>query len=33
VACTRAFTGGSSPVVTVTSNINAVQTAGNTTAH
>jgi hypothetical protein len=32
VSCTRTFTGGSSPTVTVSSNINAVQTAGNTTA-
>ena len=31
VACTREFTGGSSPTVTVSSNINAVQTASNTT--
>ena len=32
VACTNEFTGGSSPTVTVTSNINAIQTASNTTA-
>ncbi|HEY5317179.1 MAG TPA: hypothetical protein VIJ20_04310 [Solirubrobacteraceae bacterium] len=32
VACTREFTGGTSPTVTVSSNINAVQTASNTTA-
>jgi hypothetical protein len=32
VACTRSFTGATSPTVTVSSNINAVQTAANTTA-
>jgi hypothetical protein len=31
VSCTREFTGGASPTVTVTSNINALQTAANTT--
>jgi hypothetical protein len=32
VTCTRTFTGGSSPTVTVSSNINALETASNTTA-
>jgi hypothetical protein len=32
VTCTRAFNRGSSPTVTVSSNINALQTASNTTA-
>jgi len=31
VTCTREFTGGTSPTVTVATNINAIQTAGNTT--
>jgi collagen type VII alpha len=32
VTCSRTYTGGSSPTVTVSSNINALETAGNTTA-
>jgi hypothetical protein len=32
VTCTRTFTGGTSPTVTVSSNINALETASNTTA-
>jgi hypothetical protein len=32
VTCTRTFTGGSTPTVTVSSNINVLQTASNTTA-
>ena len=32
VGCTREFTGGTSPTVTVSSTVNAVQTAANTTA-
>jgi hypothetical protein len=32
VTCTRTFTGGTTPTVTVSSNLNALQTASNTTA-
>lgn len=31
VGCTREFTGGASPTVTVSTNVNAIQTASNTT--